>query len=184
MIKKIILILFFLFFCLNIQSSENEHIINNFKKINNLSFNFKQTINGKTENGECILEYPKKINCSYTSRKSKKIVSNGKFLVIKNKNNQYYHYTLERTPFHLLLDKNYILNEIQSLKSELVNNKYYKYTIKNENNEINIFFNKKDYKIIGWQTEDIYQNLVVTYIYNLQINNKINKNIFKLPERN
>ena len=183
MIKKIILILFFLFFCLNIQSSENEHIINNFKKINNLSFKFKQTINGKTENGKCIIEYPKKINCSYISKNSKKLVSNGKFLVIKNKNNQYYHYALERTPFNLLLDKKYILNEIQGLTGKLVNNQYYKYTIKNENNEINFFFNKKNYEIVGWQTEDIYQNLVVTYIYNLQINNKINKNIFKLPER-
>ncbi len=74
--------------------------------------------------------------------------------------------------------------QIKIAKRKLVNNKYYKYTIKNENNEINIFFNNKDYKIIGWQTEDIYQNLVVTYIYNLQINNKIDKNIFKLPERN
>ena len=184
MIKKKILILFFLSFCLNVQSSENQHIINNFKKINNLSFNFKQTINGKTENGECVIGYPKKINCSYTSRKGKKIVSNGKFLVIKNKNNQYYHYAIERTPFQLLLDKNYILNEMQKLKGELINDKYYKYSIKNENNEINIFFNKENYQIIGWQTEDIYQNLVITYIYNLQINNKINKNIFKLPERN
>ena len=111
-------------------------------------------------------------------------MSNGKFLVIKNKNNQYYHYALERTPFQLLLDKKYILSEIQKLNSELINNKYYKYTIKNENNELNIFFNKENHQIIGWQTEDIYQNLVVTYIYNLQTNIKINKNIFNLPERN
>ena len=111
-------------------------------------------------------------------------MSNGKFLVIKNKNNQYYHYALERTPFQLLLDKKYILSEIQKLNSELINNKYYKYTIKNENNELNIFFNKENHQIIGWQTEDIYQNLVVTYIYNLQTNIKINKNMFDLPERN
>ena len=111
-------------------------------------------------------------------------MSNGKFLVIKNKNNQYYHYALERTPFQLLLDKKYILSEIQKLNSELINNKYYKYTIKNENNELNIFFNKENHQIIGWQTEDIYQNLVVTYIYNLQTNIKINKNMFNLPERN
>tara|TARA_Y100000590_G_scaffold322602_1_gene365371 strand:- start:560 stop:1114 length:555 start_codon:yes stop_codon:yes gene_type:complete len=184
MIKKIILILFFLFFSLNLQSSENKNIINNFKKIENLSFNFKQTINGKTESGECIIEYPKKINCSYKAGNKKKIISNGKFLVIKNKNNQYYHYAIERTPFQLLLDKNYILNEMQKLKGELINDKYYKYSIKNENNEINIFFNKENYQIIGWQTEDIYQNLVITYIYNLQTNNKIKKNIFRLPERN
>ena len=82
------------------------------------------------------------------------------------------------------MDKKYILSEIQKLNSELINNKYYKYTIKNENNELNIFFNKENHQIIGWQTEDIYQNLVVTYIYNLQTNIKINKNMFDLPERN
>ena len=184
MIKKIIFILFFLIFSLNLQSSEKDNIINNLNKIKNLSFNFKQTINGKTESGKCIIEYPRKINCNYKDRNKKKLVSNGKFLVIKNKNNQYYHYALERTPFQLLLDKKYILSEIQKLNSELINNKYYKYTIKNENNELNIFFNKENHQIIGWQTEDIYQNLVVTYIYNLQTNIKINKNIFNLPERN
>ena len=28
---------------------------------NNLSFNFIQTIDNKTENGKCIIKYPKKI---------------------------------------------------------------------------------------------------------------------------
>tara|TARA_B100001123_G_C15167297_1_gene969914 strand:- start:386 stop:937 length:552 start_codon:yes stop_codon:yes gene_type:complete len=180
---KIILFFFFLLFNLNLYSSEKDNIIDNFKKIKNLSFDFKQTINGKTESGKCIIEYPKKINCSYDVRNNKKLVSNGKSLVIVNKNNQYYHYALERTPFQLLLDKKYILNQMKKLKGELVSNKYYKYSIKSENNEINIFFNKKNYQIIGWQTEDIYQNLVVTYIYNLKTNNKINKDIFRLPER-
>ena len=80
------------------------------------------------------------------------------------------------------MDKKYILSEIQKLNSELINNKYYKYTIKNENNELNIFFNKENHQIIGWQTEDIYQNLVVTYIFNLKKNSKIDKKIFKLKD--
>ena len=107
---KIILFFFFLLFNLNLYSSEKDNIIDNFKKIKNLSFDFKQTINGKTESGKCIIEYPKKINCSYDVRNNKKLVSNGKSLVIVNKNNQYYHYALERTPIQLLLDKKYILN--------------------------------------------------------------------------
>ena len=55
--------------------------------------------------------------------------------------------------------------------------------IKN-NNTINIFFDKKTLNLIGWQTEDIYQNLVITYIYKIQYNQKVNKKIFKLPDRN
>ena len=38
--------------------------------------------------------------------------------------------------------------------------------------------------LIGWQSEDIYQNLVITYIYEIQYNQKIDVNIFKLPKRN
>ena len=35
---------------------------------------------------------------------------------------------------------------------------------------------------MGWQTEDIYKNLAVTYIYNLKINEKINEKLFLLPK--
>ena len=49
-------------------------------------------------------------------------------------------------------------------------------------NLINFFFDKNSYDLIGWQTEDIYQNLVVTYIFNLKKNSKVEKKIFKLPE--
>ena len=38
------------------------------------------------------------------------------------------------------------------------------------NNSINIFFDKNSFNILGWQTEDLYQNLAVTYIFNLQKN--------------
>ena len=35
-------------------------IIQNLKETNNLDFNFEQNINGKIENGNCTVEYPKK----------------------------------------------------------------------------------------------------------------------------
>ena len=61
MIKKIFLF-FFLFNFLNYSYASVENkIINNFKKINNISFNFKQTINDKVEEGNCIIQYPKKL---------------------------------------------------------------------------------------------------------------------------
>ena len=49
-------------------------------------------------------------------------------------------------------------------------------------NIINVFFDKNSYDLIGWQTEDIYQNLVVTYIFNAKKNSNINNKIFKLPQ--
>ena len=141
MIKKIILNIFFFLLCSISQSSEKEQLINSFSKINSLSFNFKQTIDEKTENGECTILYPKKIYCSYKGKENKILVSNGKSLVIKSKkNNHYYHYPLDKTPFKLLLDKNYISEQIKRLKMELVDNKYYKFSLNSNNYIINIFF--------------------------------------------
>ena len=56
--------------------------------------------------------------------------------------------------------------------------------MKNNDNIINVFFDKNSYDLIGWQTEDIYQNLVITYISKIKFNQKIDKDIFKLPKMN
>ena len=81
--KKYIFLLFFLTFATNVSASIKKDIIENLKKVENLSFNFEQNINGKLENGNCIIEYPKKIYCKYNSNKNKILVSNGRSLVIK-----------------------------------------------------------------------------------------------------
>ena len=47
-----------------------------------------------------------------------------------------------------------------------------------------VFFNKSTLNLTGWQTLDIYQNLSLTNIYNVKINQKIEDNIFKLPKMN
>ena len=70
------------------------------------------------------------------------------------------------------------------LNGKLIDDKYYNFSIKINDNKINIFFDKKSYDLIGWQTEDIYQNLVITFIYNIEKNKKIDEKLFKLPELN
>tara|TARA_Y100000590_G_scaffold195759_1_gene222295 strand:+ start:2072 stop:2632 length:561 start_codon:yes stop_codon:yes gene_type:complete len=184
MLKKIILTFFII---LNIikpsNASVEEKIINNLLQTDNLTFYFKQTIGEKTEEGNCTIEYPKKIYCLYKNRNKKILVSNGKSLAIKNQvSNQYYLYPLKRTPLNFILDKDFLINQIRNLKSRIINDKYINFTIMKNNNEINIFFDKKNLNLIGWQTEDIYQNLVITYIYKIRYNQKIDKNIFKLPK--
>ena len=186
MLKKIFLIFFFL---LNIveysHASLKDKIINNLIKTENLTFEFKQTINEKTEEGNCIIEYPKKIYCSYNNLKKKIIVSNGKSLVIKNlTNNQSYIYPLKKTPLELILDKNFLINKIKNLESRNIDNKYIGFSIVDNENKINIFFDNKTLNLTGWQTEDVYQNLAITYIYNVKLNQKIDKKIFKLPKLN
>ena len=186
MLKKIILIFFFLFYLTKpLYSSIEEKIVDNLIKIDNLSFNFKQTIGEKTEEGNCIIEYPKKIFCLYNNRNKKIMVSNGKSLAIKNQvSNQYYLYPLKKTPLELILDKKFLINQIKNLESRIVNNQYINFTILKNNNKINIFFDKKTLNLIVWQPEDIYQNLVITYIYKIQYNQKIDQNIFILPKNN
>ena len=42
----------------------------------------------------------------------------------------------------------------------------------------------KTLNLIGWQTEDIYQNLTITFISSIKINQKINQKLFILPNSN
>ena len=116
-----------------------------------------------------------------TAKSDKKVKS----LVIKNQtNNQFYLYPLKKTPLELILDKNYLINQIKNLEGRIIDNKYFNFTISNNNNKINIFFDNQTLNLIGWQTEDIYQNLVITFISDVRINQKIDKNVFKLPQMN
>ena len=177
-----------IFFILNIYnlafSSTKEKIISRMQLTNNLSFNFIQTIDNKSENGKCVIKYPKKIWCEYDNSNKKIIVSNGKSLVIKNRNSgSYYIYPLRKTPLEFLLNKDYLISKIDVLEPREINSKYLNFKILENNNEINIFFDKKSLNLIGWQTEDIYQNLAVTFISSVKINQKIDNKIFILPKK-
>ena len=63
--KKYILVTLILFISSKVSASLKESIILNLKNINNINFNFEQNINGKIENGNCTIQYPKKIFCKY-----------------------------------------------------------------------------------------------------------------------
>ena len=89
-----------------------DKIIDNLKNTNNFDFRFEQNVNGKIENGNCTIEYPKKIFCQYAKSNNKILVSNGKSLVIKTKTS-FYRYPLEKTPLNVILDKNYLINKIK-----------------------------------------------------------------------
>ena len=184
MTKKIIVICLFFSFFNPLQAALKEEIILNLKKTNNLTFDFKQTIDKKTEEGNCIIKYPKKIYCDYKGIKKKIIVSNGNSLVIKNRASKgYFLYPLDKTPLELILNKNLLLDKIERLETKLVDDKYYIFSLENNGNKINIFFDKNSYDLIGWQTEDIYQNLVITYIYNVEKNLNVSEKLFKLPKQ-
>ena len=181
--KKYLLFIFLIFFTSKTAAEIKENIIQNLLNTNNISFNFEQNINGKIENGNCIIQYPKKIYCNYNLSNKKILISNGKSLVIKTKTS-YYLYPLEKTPLNLILDKNYLLNKVKNLDERIVENKFINYTFIENDNEINIFFNKTNYNLIGWQTLDIYQNLSITFLSSVIKNQNLDKDIFILPKQN
>ena len=180
---KFIVIFFFLILIGNSNASNKEKIIENLKNTKNLDFNFEQNINGKIENGNCTIKYPKKIFCEYAKSNNKILVSDGKSLVIKTITS-YYRYPIDKTPLNLILDKDFLINKINVLKERIVDSSLINYTINENDTEINIFFNKDTYDLIGWQNTDVYQNFNITFLSSIRKNRIISKNIFKLPTQN
>jgi len=179
---KYFLILIFFTLISKTQANNKEKIIENLQNTVSLNFQFEQNINGKVENGNCVIQYPKKIYCEY-QKKDKILVSNGKSLVIKTKVS-FYRYTLDRTPLNLILDKNFLIKKIGNLKEKILDKNYINFEIVENDSEINIFFDNKTFNLVGWQTKDIYQNINVTYLSSIKINQLVDKNLFKLPTQN
>ena len=179
---------FFIIFFLLISSSYSnaeikDRIIQNLRNTNNLDFKFEQNINGKIENGNCTIEYPKKIFCKYARSNNKILVSNGKSLVVKTRTS-YYRYPLKKTPLNLILDKNFLIDKIYNLEERVVDGSLINFTILEKDNEINIFFDNQTYDLIGWQNTDIYQNFNITYLSSIRKNRVLSKNLFKIPSQN
>ena len=180
---KLYLIIIFFVLTFNSNAEIKEKIIQNLKNTKNLDFRFEQNVNGKIENGNCTIEYPKKIFCEYARSNNKILVSNGKSLVIKTITS-YYRYPLEKTPLNVILDKNILIKKIKSLKERAIDNNLINFTIFENNNEISIFFDKQTYDLIGWQNTDMYQNFNITFLSSIRKNRVLSKNLFNIPAQN
>jgi outer membrane lipoprotein-sorting protein len=163
-------------------ADNKDKIIKNLQNTETLNFKFEQNINGKIENGNCTIQYPKKIYCKYI-KNNKILVSNGKSLVIKTISS-FYRYPLKKTPLNLILDKSFLISRIPYLKEEMINVSYINFKIIENDNEFNIFFDSETFNLIGWQTKDIYQNVNVTYLSAIEVNQQVDKDLFKLPIQN
>ncbi len=179
---KYIFIFIFLILFSNSYASNKEKIIEKLQNTENLNFNFEQNINGKIENGNCTIQYPKKIYCKYINN-NKILVSNGKSFVIKTESS-FYRYPLEKTPLNLILDKDFLIKKIYDLKEKILDESYINFVIIEDDNEIHVFFDNETFNLIGWQTKDMYQNINVTYLSSIEVNQQIKKNLFKLPAQN
>ena len=181
--KIYIYILLLIFLTSKTSANIKENIILNLKNIENINFNFEQNINGKIENGNCTIQYPKKILCKYNLGNQKILVSDGKSLIIKT-TASYYKYSLEKTPLNYLLDKEFLIKKINESNARIVQKKFINFKFTENENEINIFFDIKNFSLLGWQTLDIYQNLSITYLSSISVNKNLKRDLFNLPDRN
>ena len=181
--KIYIYILLLIFLASKTSANIKENIILNLKNIENINFNFEQNINGKIENGNCTIQYPKKMFCKYNLGNQKVLVSDGKSLIIKT-TASYYKYSLEKTPLNYLLDKEFLIKKINESNARIVQKKFINFKFTENENEINIFFDIKNFSLLGWQTLDIYQNLSITYLSSISVNKNLKRNLFNLPDRN
>ena len=179
---KILLFLIYLISIAYSHADNKDKIIKNLQTTETLNFKFEQNINGKIENGNCTIQYPKKIYCKYF-KNNKILVSNGKSLVIKTISS-FYRYPLKKTPLNLILDKNFLIDKIYDLSEEKLSTTYINFKILENDNEFNIFFDNETFNLIGWQTKDIYQNVNVTYLSSIKVNQQVDKDLFKLPIQN
>jgi len=184
--KKINLTLLGIFFYLlslnNSLANLQEELLNKYKAINTLSFDFTQKIGDKVEFGSCYIKYPLLMNCEYPKKK-KSIIANGKKLaIVKRRYKKIYHYPLEKTPLFYLLNKETILSIIQSYKPTRVNSSTIVYElIDNNANKLSVFFDKNSLEFSGWKTKDSYSNEVSFLIKNLIKNEAIENKFFKIP---
>ena len=181
MIKYIIFILIF-FFNINALGSSNQKIINHLENIYSLQFKFIQRIdNNNVEKGECIILYPKKIFCEYYDIHNKILVSNGKSLVINsNKLKNYYRYPIEKTPLNFILDKKFLISKMKEVEDDKNYPFFYVFNFEYEDNLIKVFFDKKSLDLIGWETKDIYQNLIQTFLSDVNINIDVEEKLFSI----
>ena len=176
-------LLIILFSITNTYADVTNKIINNLEKTTNYSFKFIQEINNKKESGNCVLVFDRKLNCKYDNS-GKILISDGKNLVIKNKNSDFPNfYKLKNTSFYKLLDKNYLINQLES--GNLKNKKEKTFIELNyQNIDIKVFFDNKKLFLKGWETTDIYSNSVFTEISIIEINKVVNDNIFDVKNFN
>ena len=181
--KKTFLISLFLLITTNLLANEKDKIVAQLNSLNSLEFTFDQLINEKTEKGSCLLEFPGKLKCNYFDDKEKELVINNKRLAITQKRyNKTYHYPISKSPFLNILYKDKLLEIVKSGKLD-VSDKLIK-LIYFGNNEITVFFDKKNLDLKGWEIKDQYNNNINFSLNIVAKNDVFKKGTFKMPEIN
>ena len=181
--RKTFLFSVFILLSTNLSANDKDQIITRLNNLNSLEFTFDQLINENTEKGSCLLEFPGKLKCNYFDNKEKELVINNKRLAITQKRyNKTYHYPISKSPFLNILYKDKLLEIIKSGKLELAD-QIIKLVYLGDN-EITVFFDKKNLDLKGWQIIDQYNNNINFSLNIVAKNDVFKKGTFKVPEIN
>ena len=101
-------------------------------------------------------------------------------IINSDKIKNYYRYPLDKTPLNVILDKEYLISKMSNVEEDNTYPFYYVYKFNFENVLIKVYFDKKNLNLIGWETKDIYQNLVQTFISDVKTNIDIEEKIFSI----
>ena len=176
-------LLFYFFFTTISHADFKEKLINKYRTINTLYFDFKQSIGNKVEFGSCHIKYPLLMKCEYPKKK-KSIIANGKKLaIVKKRYKKIYHYPLKKTPLYYLLNRKNILNLIENYEPKNIDSNLIEYELSDNNsNKLKVFFDKNTLNLSGWRTVDNYSNEVAFLIRNVKPNVLIKNEIFIIPK--
>ena len=178
---KFFLVSLFLLFSFNLSADEKAKIVSQLKSLNSLEFAFNQTINDKTEQGSCLLEFPGKLKCEYFDDKNKVLVINKKRLAITQKRyDKTYYYPISKSPFLNILYKEKLLEIVKAGEIEK-ENQIIKLTYLDEN-EINVLFDRKTLDLKGWKIVDQYNNNINFSLNIISKNDIYQKGTFTIPE--
>ena len=139
---RIIFLILIIFFMIVQKHAHTEpKIIKKISEIENFTFDFEQLINDKKETGNCINSFNNKMICKY-DKTGKLILSNGKTLLIKNKNSNFANtYKTENTYFKYFLNKEFLITKIDGNVVEKEKN--FLLLINDQSNQLSIFLIKK-----------------------------------------
>ena len=182
-VKKFILVLFFILFSFKLSANQKDQIINQLNNLDSLEFAFDQFVNEKLEKGSCLLKFPGKLKCQYFDNKQKELVINNKRLAITQKKyNKTYYYPISKSPFLNILYKDKLLEIVKSGKLELTE-QLIKLIYLNES-DITVFFDKKTLDLKGWEIIDQYNNNINFSLNIISKNDVYKKGTFKIPNIN
>ena len=164
-----------IFFFAKAKASEKDKIIENLKKINSIKFDFTQITNDVTENGSCLIVYPKRMRCLY--EEDKEIIVNDDYLFLINKReNKNYNYNIKDTPLGVMLDKENIIEKLSKVeKFNKIDKNIIAIIDLDSQESIEVYFNSKGMNLVGWKIKNYDKSTLEFLMNNISININTNE---------